>query len=175
VKLLADIDDTVQSPPLTAPATVAVAYRKRIQTIAMSCLNVHMRYTDVLKLYHMSLHVQYSTVMSAGHTQQHSVSQCCLTAMYRYNEYIITANNVCISCKVNSCLPSHWCVLTFIKITFSENCLENIDINTKVTTVSFKQLGSLYMYICAFTSDVLLLCTFYDIYNSKFQTAGYSI
>ena len=46
------------------------------------CFNIHMRYTDVLKLYHMSLPVQYPTVMSAGHIQQHSVSQFCLISMY---------------------------------------------------------------------------------------------
>jgi len=59
-KLVADIDDTVLSPPLRASYTVAAVYRKRIQTIAMSGLNVHVRYTDVLKLYHVSFHVQYS-------------------------------------------------------------------------------------------------------------------
>jgi len=26
-----------------------------------------------------------------------------------YNQYIITANNVHISCKINSCLLPHWC------------------------------------------------------------------
>jgi hypothetical protein len=59
-KLVAAIDDTVLSPPLRAPSTVAAVYGKRIQTIAMSGLNVHVGHTDVLKMYHMSLHVKYS-------------------------------------------------------------------------------------------------------------------
>jgi len=59
-KLVADIDDTVLSPPLRASSTVAAVYRKRIQTNVMPGLNVHVRYTDVVKMYHMSLHVQYS-------------------------------------------------------------------------------------------------------------------
>ena len=79
-----------------------------------------------------------------------------------YNQYI-HLYNVYISCKINSCLLPHWCVLTFIKIIFSEKCLENLDKSTKVTSVSFKQLVTLYMYSCAFTWDVLLLCTFCDI------------
>jgi hypothetical protein len=45
-------------------------------------VSIHVRYTDVLKLYHMSLHVHYPTVMSSDHIQQPSVSQCCVTAMY---------------------------------------------------------------------------------------------
>jgi len=59
-KLVADIHNNLLSPPLRAPFTVAAVYRKRIQNIAMSGLYVHVRYTDVLKLYHMSLHVQYA-------------------------------------------------------------------------------------------------------------------
>jgi len=59
-KLLEDIDDTVLSPPLRASFTGAALYGKGIQTIAMSGFNVYVRYTEVLKLCHMSLHVQYS-------------------------------------------------------------------------------------------------------------------
>jgi len=59
VKLVADIYDTVLSPPLTASSTAACVYRKRIQSVWMSCFNIYVRHTDVLKLYHMSLHVQY--------------------------------------------------------------------------------------------------------------------
>ena len=114
------------------------------------CFNIHVRYNDVVKLYHMSLHVKYPTVMSAGNIQQHSVSECSLTAMYQYNECIITANNLYISCKINSCLLSHWCVLTFIKIIISEDFSENIDKSTKATSVSFKQLATLYMYIVCY-------------------------
>jgi len=33
VKLVADIGNTVLSPPLTAPSTAADVYRKRIQTV----------------------------------------------------------------------------------------------------------------------------------------------
>jgi hypothetical protein len=70
----------------------------RVTPCTMFCFNIHVRYTGVLKLYHVSLHVQYPTVMSTGHIQQHSESQCCVTAIYWYNEYIITATNVWISC-----------------------------------------------------------------------------
>ena len=60
VKLVAAIDDTVLSPPLTALFNLTAVYGKKIQTICISCFNIHVRHTDVLKLYHMSLHVQNS-------------------------------------------------------------------------------------------------------------------
>jgi len=82
VKLVADTDDTVLSPPLTASSTVAAVYRKRIQTVWMSCFNIQVRHTDVMKLYHMSLHVQYSVSL---HISDILMFWNCITCHSLYN------------------------------------------------------------------------------------------
>jgi len=129
VKLVADIDDTELSQPLTATPTVATVYRKKIQTIAMSCFDIHVRYTDVLKIYHMSFPVQYSVsiymwdilmLWAVSRVTPCTVSNCHVSRPHTttlsitmlsdshvpYNLYIITTNNVYISCKINSYLLS---------------------------------------------------------------------
>jgi hypothetical protein len=144
------------------------------------CFTIYVRYTDVLKLYHMPLHVQYSVSIymwdilmfwncitchsmynilfqytcqiywcseTVSHVPPCTIFNCNVSRPHTttlsitmlsdshvtYNQYIITANNVYISCKINSCLLAHWCVLIFIKFCFSKKCSENISISTKVT------------------------------------------
>ena len=156
-KLTPDIDDTVLSPWLTPPSSVAAVYRKRIKPISMFCLNVHVRYTDFPKLYHMSLHVQYSCSIYMSHTL---IFQNCITCHSMYNILVQ------YTCQI------YWCSETVSHVNPCTIFLFNTHIRYSVV-MKLYHISIHVQYSCSiYMSDILMLwncVTYHSMYNILVQ------